>query len=76
MRVVEGNYDPTFTLDLMQKDVTLAAQMAGALLEHMPILGDTLAAYTEAQGRGWGGLDFSAVTHVIEQRIGRKISPA
>ncbi len=74
MRVVEGNYDPTFTLDLMQKDVTLAAQMAGALLEHMPILRDTLAAYTEGQSLGCGGQDFSGVTHVIEQRFGKKIS--
>ncbi len=76
MRVVEGNYDPTFTLDLMQKDVTLASQMAGARLEHMPILRDTLAAFTEGKTRGWGGLDFSGVTHVIEERFGRKISPA
>jgi len=76
MRVVEGNYDPTFTLDLMQKDVALASQMAGALIEHMPILRDTLAAFSEGKTRGWGGLDFSGVTHVIEERFGRKISPA
>ena len=29
LRVVEGNYDPTFTLELMLKDVTLATEMAG-----------------------------------------------
>ena len=29
MRVVDGNYDPTFTLELMLKDVTLASEMAG-----------------------------------------------
>jgi 3-hydroxyisobutyrate dehydrogenase-like beta-hydroxyacid dehydrogenase len=69
MRVVEGNYDPTFTVELMQKDVALAAQMAGADLPHMRILGETLAAYTEARTR-WGGQDFSAVTHVVEQRFG------
>ena len=32
MRVVAGNYDPTFTLELMLKDVTLATEMAGELL--------------------------------------------
>ena len=32
LRVVDGNYDPTFTLELMLKDVTLATEMAGALL--------------------------------------------
>ena len=64
MRVIEGNYDPTFTLELMLKDVTLASQMAGSQLEHMPILRDTLAAFTEGKRAGWGGEDFSGVTHV------------
>jgi len=74
LRVIEGNFDPTFTLDLMWKDVTLAAQMAGADLSHMPILRETLAAFTEGKSAGWAGEDFSGVTHVIEQRFGRKIS--
>lgn len=75
LRVIEGNFDPTFTLDLMLKDVTLAAQMAGADLRHMPILRETLAAFTEGKNGGWAGEDFSGVTHVIEKRFGRKISP-
>jgi len=74
MRVIEGNFDPTFTLELMLKDVTLASQMAGSQLEHMPILRDTLAAFTEGKRAGWGSEDFSGVTHVIEDRFGRKIS--
>jgi 3-hydroxyisobutyrate dehydrogenase-like beta-hydroxyacid dehydrogenase len=74
LRVVEGTFDPTFTLDLMAKDVTLAAAMAGTRIEHMPILRDTLAAFTAGQVGGWGGLDFSGVTHVVEERFGTKIS--
>ena len=74
LRVIEGNFDPTFTLELMLKDVTLASQMAGSQLEHMPILRDTLAAFTEGKRAGWGSEDFSGVTHVIEDRFGRKIS--
>jgi 3-hydroxyisobutyrate dehydrogenase-like beta-hydroxyacid dehydrogenase len=75
MRIVEGNYDATFTVDLMHKDVALAAQMAGADLEQMKILKETLAAYTDAKAR-WGAQDFSGVTHVVEQRFGVKISRA
>ena len=30
--------------------------------------------YAEAVEHGWGKEDFSAVTHVIERRIGRKVS--
>jgi 3-hydroxyisobutyrate dehydrogenase-like beta-hydroxyacid dehydrogenase len=73
MRVVEGNYDATFTVELMHKDVALAAQMAGGDLAHMPILGQTLAAYAEAKTR-WGTQDFSGVTHVVEQRFGVSVS--
>jgi 3-hydroxyisobutyrate dehydrogenase/2-hydroxy-3-oxopropionate reductase len=73
MRVVEGNYDATFTVELMHKDVALAAQMAGADLERMTILGQTLAAYAEARTR-WPTEDFSGVTHVVEQRLGVNVS--
>ena len=73
MRVVDGNYEATFTVELMHKDVALAAQMAGADLEHMTILGQTLAAYAEARTR-WPAEDFSGVTHVVEQRFGVNVS--
>jgi 3-hydroxyisobutyrate dehydrogenase-like beta-hydroxyacid dehydrogenase len=73
LRVVEGNYEPTFTLDLMLKDVTLASEMAGNLLAKLPILRETLAAYAEGQRRGAGAADFSAVTHVMEGRLGRRL---
>jgi 3-hydroxyisobutyrate dehydrogenase-like beta-hydroxyacid dehydrogenase len=72
-RILEANYDATFTVELMQKDVALAAEMAGASLEHMPILKETLAAYTAAKAR-WGGEDFSGVTHVVEQRFGVRVA--
>ena len=74
LRLVEGNFDPTFTAELMLKDVTLATRMAGARLAHMPILRETLAAFAETAAKGWGGEDFSAVTRVVERRFGRTIS--
>ena len=73
MRMVEGNYDATFTVELMHKDVALAAEMAGADAGHMPILKQTLATYAEARTR-WGGQDFSGVTHVVEQRFGVSVA--
>jgi 3-hydroxyisobutyrate dehydrogenase-like beta-hydroxyacid dehydrogenase len=73
MRVVAGNYDPTFTLELMLKDVTLATEMAGELLSKLPVLRETLAAYADGKRRGSGGEDFSAVTHVVEDRVGRRL---
>jgi 3-hydroxyisobutyrate dehydrogenase-like beta-hydroxyacid dehydrogenase len=74
-RIIEGTYDATFTAELMLKDVTLAAQMAGDSLPHLRILREALTAFGEARKR-WGAEDFSAVTHVIEERLGTKISRA
>ncbi len=54
--------------------MTLASRMAEAAGVSLPILAETLATYAEALERGWGDEDFSAVTHVVEQRIGRKLS--
>jgi 3-hydroxyisobutyrate dehydrogenase/2-hydroxy-3-oxopropionate reductase len=76
LRVVGGDYRPTFTLELMLKDVTLATKMAGESVADMPILRETLAAYTEAQAAGAGAEDFSAVTRVVERCFGGKISRA
>jgi 3-hydroxyisobutyrate dehydrogenase-like beta-hydroxyacid dehydrogenase len=72
LRVVEGDYTPTFTVELMQKDVALAAEMAGDLLGRLPILQQALQAYTEASA-GFGQEDFSAVTHVLERRLGHRL---
>jgi 3-hydroxyisobutyrate dehydrogenase-like beta-hydroxyacid dehydrogenase len=74
-RIIEGTYDPTFTAELMLKDITLASRMAGDSLPQLHILREALAAFGEA-GKRWGGEDFSAVTHVVEERLGTKISRA
>jgi hypothetical protein len=39
----------------------------------MPILRQTLEAYTAAKAK-WPAQDFSGVTHVIEDRFGLKVS--
>ncbi|HET7877053.1 MAG TPA: NAD(P)-dependent oxidoreductase [Methylomirabilota bacterium] len=76
LRIIEGNFSPTFTVELMLKDVSLAARLAGDALAHMPILRETLAAFGEATKQGWGGEDFSGVTHVVERRFGQTTSSA
>src|SRR5439155_21825949 len=73
MPVVEGNFDAKFTVELMHKDVSLAARMAGADLDRMRILKEALAADTAARATR-PGQDFSGVTHVVEERFGLKIS--
>jgi 3-hydroxyisobutyrate dehydrogenase-like beta-hydroxyacid dehydrogenase len=74
-RMLDGDFSPTFTAELMRKDAILALEQARALGVSTPILEEAKRTYDEAVDGGWAKEDFSAVTHVIEKRIGRKLSP-
>jgi 3-hydroxyisobutyrate dehydrogenase-like beta-hydroxyacid dehydrogenase len=73
-RIFDGDFSPTFMCELMRKDAGLALALARASKVPTPILEETKRTYDEAVDAGWGKEDFSAVTHVIEKRIGRKLS--
>jgi 3-hydroxyisobutyrate dehydrogenase-like beta-hydroxyacid dehydrogenase len=73
-RVFDGDFSPTFAAALMLKDAGLALDLARSVKVPTPILEETQRTYAEAVENGWGKEDFSAVTHVIEKRIGRKVS--
>jgi 3-hydroxyisobutyrate dehydrogenase len=73
-RIFDGEFSPTFMLELMRKDATLALALARSVRVPTPILEETTRTYDEALDSGWGREDFSAVTHVVEKRIGRRLS--
>jgi 3-hydroxyisobutyrate dehydrogenase len=73
-RIFDGEFSPTFMCELMRKDAGLALALARASKVPAPLLEETKRTYDEAVSAGWGREDFSAVTHVIEQRIGRRLS--
>ena len=73
-RMLDGDFSPTFMAELMLKDARLALDLARAAKVPTPILEETMRTYEEAVAGGWGKEDFSAVTRVIEKRIGRKVS--
>lgn len=73
-RILGGDFSPTFMAELMAKDVGLARALAAAVKVPAPLLEETGRTYQAAVAGGWGRQDFSAVTHVIEQRIGRPLS--
>jgi 3-hydroxyisobutyrate dehydrogenase-like beta-hydroxyacid dehydrogenase len=73
-RIFDGDFSPTFMAELMLKDAGLALDLARAAKVPTPMLEETQRTYAEAVENGWGKEDFSAVTHVIEKRIGRKLS--
>ena len=73
-RIFDGEFSPTFMCELMRKDAGLALALARASKVPTPMLEETKRTYDEAVDGGWGKEDFSAVTHVIEKRIGRRLS--
>ncbi len=73
-RIFDGEFSPTFMCELMRKDAGLALALARASSVPAPMLEETKRTYDEAVDAGWGKEDFSAVTHVIEKRIGRTLS--
>jgi 3-hydroxyisobutyrate dehydrogenase-like beta-hydroxyacid dehydrogenase len=73
-RIFDGEFSPTFMLEHMRKDATLALALAHAVRVPVPMLEETKRTYDEALDSGWGKEDFSAVTHVIEKRINRRLS--
>ena len=73
-RIFDGEFSPTFMSELMRKDAGLALALARASKVPTPILEETKRTYDEAVDSGWGREDFSAVSHVIEKRIGRRLS--
>jgi 3-hydroxyisobutyrate dehydrogenase len=72
-RVSQGNFEPTFLLGLMLKDTSLALNLIDQAKVPTPIMNETRATYEEAQRAGWGQEDFSAVSRVMEKRLGRKL---
>ena len=73
-RMLDGDFTPTFMAELMHKDVKLALNLARSTGVPTPLLDETKRSYDEAVDSGWGKEDFSAVTHVVEKRIGRRLS--
>jgi len=73
-RMLDGDFSPTFAVELMRKDAGLALDQARSARVPTPMLEETKRTYDAAVDGGWGREDFSGVTHVVEQRIGRKIS--
>lgn len=73
-RMLDGDFSPQFAAELMLKDALLALALARDAKVPAPMLEECARTYEEAVRRGWGREDFSAVTHVIEERIGRPIS--
>jgi 4-hydroxybutyrate dehydrogenase/sulfolactaldehyde 3-reductase len=64
-KVLKGDTEPGFTIDLAHKDLTLIVQAGNAAKVPMPIAAVTREAFTAARAQGYGAKDFSAMVDVL-----------
>ena len=64
-KVLKGDTEPGFTIDLAHKDLTLIVQAANDAKVPMPIGAAAREAFSGARGQGQGAKDFSAMVDVL-----------
>ena len=67
--MIEGDYEPHFSLKHMFKDVQLGIHMANALDLEVPATTVTAGVMYGALNHGWADLDFSAIFKVYEPQL-------
>lgn len=64
-KVLAGDTDPGFTIDLAHKDLSLIVQAANAAQLPLPVAATAREAFSTARARGYGGQDFSSMVDVL-----------
>jgi 4-hydroxybutyrate dehydrogenase/sulfolactaldehyde 3-reductase len=69
-KVLRGDTEPGFTIDLAHKDLTLIIQAGNATKVPMPIAAAAREAFNAARAQGYGAKDFSAMVDVLCELAG------
>lgn len=73
-KLLEGNYDVQFSLELMLKDLRLSSVLSDSLKVPTPLLEAAKSLFQVGDSMGLGELDMCSVGQAYEQWIGRKLS--
>jgi len=66
-RLIPGNYEPGFALDLMHKDIRLANDLGRELKLRLLLTGLTQQILQESQAAGLGNKHYSVITTILEK---------
>ena len=69
-KVLRGDTEPGFTIDLAHKDLTLIIEAANAVRSPVPAAAAAREAYSTARAQGYGGRDFSAMADAWAELAG------
>ncbi|GJD53668.1 3-sulfolactaldehyde reductase [Methylobacterium crusticola] len=64
-KVLRGDVEPGFTIDLAHKDLSLIVEAANAARVPMPVAAAAREAFSAARASGFGGQDFSAMVDAL-----------
>ena len=64
-KVLAGDTEPGFTIDLAHKDLTLIVGAANATRVPVPVAAAARETFSTARARGYGGQDFSSMVDVL-----------
>lgn len=72
-RLLKGDFEPGFAIELMHKDLDLAAQLGQELGMPMPVVAASKQVYQAAKAAGLGKSDTSALAVPLERLMGVEI---
>ena len=65
--MIEGKFDPTFTLANLRKDISTITETAKALGVKLPMMGKADEIYSEAMKSGFGKIDYTGILAYIKK---------
>ena len=66
-KMIDGKYDPTFTLENLKKDITTITSAAKSLGIELPMIQKAEEVYGNAVKEGLGGIDYTGIIEYIKR---------
>lgn len=66
-KMIDGKYDPTFTLENLKKDITTMTNAAKSLGIQLPMIKKAEEVYENAVKEGLGGIDYTGIIEYIKR---------
>ena len=66
-KMIDGKYDPTFTLENLKKDITTMTNAAKSLGIELPMIQKAEEVYGNAVKEGLGGIDYTGIIEYIKK---------
>ncbi|MFB5632045.1 MAG: NAD-binding protein, partial [Nitrosopumilus sp.] len=66
-KMIEGKYEPTFTLENLKKDISTMTNAAKSLGIELPMIKKAEEVYENAVKEGLGGIDYTGIIEYVKR---------